>query len=153
MKILILMLALVSSSVFAVGYKSVKSSFTVSEFSGNGNRTYYSCDSVEYETEAILKVFGAKNISVRCSGGINPTGGFHTSARVRTNYDVLSYEVEGNMTVAIENDRFDGNNCHLADSIVRGVEKKFEISNLRSRSCFRSSDRTRITFDVLKESI
>jgi len=152
MKVLILMLALISSNVFAVGYKTVKSSFTVPELSGNGGRSYYSCDSVEAETQSILKTLGAKNISVRCTGGISPFGGFHSPAFVRANYSVLSFEVQGNMTVAIANERIDGNNCHLTNSIVNGVEKKFEISKLRTRNCFRASDRTMVTMDVLKES-
>src|SRR5690606_31684455 len=71
MKKILGLLVLVSSlSAFAA---KEKVSINYSGFEGWG-RTYYACDYVEYQAESFLKLFGATEIDVRCTGGIQPYG-------------------------------------------------------------------------------
>lgn len=66
MKKLITLVALVLS-VSAYARETVSFGYSGMESWG---QTYYSCDYVEAQTEKVLEMFGATEIHVRCSGGI-----------------------------------------------------------------------------------
>src|SRR4051812_34217608 len=58
---------------FSMSSFAAKVSFTY--FGNEGNRqSYYSCDYVQVQAEEYLDTFGAKNVEVYCSGGIQPWG-------------------------------------------------------------------------------
>lgn len=153
MKALALVLLTMSSSVFAVGYQSVRANYTIFSNLG-GARVYYNCDSVENHVEKLLEDMGARNIIVRCSGGLDTFNGrFNTPANVTAKFEALSYEHPNDgthfSTKRVEIRKRD--NCHLYNSSFKALRKYFEISNAQSSSCFRPGDRTRISFNVLKE--
>ena len=68
--ILALLVLAFSVSAFAVKHK------VSIYYSGNEGwgRTFYACDYAEYQTETVLKLFGATQINVRCNGGITSYG-------------------------------------------------------------------------------
>lgn len=152
MKALIFLATFLISNAFAVGYQTVDKGFTIFSNFGGG-QVFYNCDSVENKVEDLLKEMGAKNISVRCSGGLDRFGRFSTSARVRTSFDVLSYEApnDGTLFSTQTVEVRERGNCHLYNSSFKALSKSFEMSDISTRSCFRPSDRTRISFKVLKE--
>jgi hypothetical protein len=148
---LILISILTVSSAFAVDYERKFERFTISQFGDNGSRIYYNCDSVENAVSESLKEMGAIVHSVRCTGGLDRFGRFHTPARVRATFDALSSKIDGNISSSIQSVEIrKRNNCHLYSSIVKGVSNSFEISKVNMRRCFRSDDRTRIKIQVRK---
>jgi hypothetical protein len=154
MKILMLVMVLVTSNAFAVGYKEMRSSFTISSRMDTGVRAYYNCDSVETRVEAMLEVMGADVHSVKCIGGLHPWNpSLSTEAHVVATYSALSNDVQdGNMTVAISNERIRSNySCHMINSAFNSLKKNFELSGVKMRRCLRGMDRANIRFDVLKE--
>ncbi len=148
---LILIAAFTMTSAFAANYEKKSESFTISQFANNGARIYYNCDSVETKVEQTLKKLGAIVYSVRCTGGIDRFGRFHTPARVSATFDALNSEIDGNIATAIRtvslNER---TNCHLYQNIMRGLEQSFEISKVNYGRCHKPGARTRIKFKVLK---
>lgn len=156
MKFFMLMVLTLSSSAFATGYKSVSAKYTIFSNFGVGGHVYYNCDSVENRVEDLLERMGAKNIRVRCTGGLDRFGGrFSTPARVRTSFDVLSSRVRNDGTRAsvqrVEIRKRD--NCHLYSTSFKALSRYFETSNQRVSRCStsRAARRTRISFNVLKE--
>jgi hypothetical protein len=155
MKTLMLVLVLVTSNAFAIGYKEMSSSFTISSRTDAGMRTYYNCDSVEDRVESMLETMGASVHRVRCIGGINRWNpSLSTDAHVVATYSALSNEVQdGNMTVAISNERIRSNDsCHMINSAFNSLKANFELSGVKMRRCSRTRSRTSISFDVLKET-
>lgn len=148
---LFLISLLTVSSAFAVDYERKFERFTISDFTGNGSRVFYNCDSVEDTVTESLKEMGAIVHSVRCTGGLDRFGRFHTAARVQATFDALSSKIDGNVSSSIQSVEIrKRNNCHLYNSIVKGVSDSFEISKVDMRRCFRSDDRTRIKLQVRK---
>ena len=152
MKTLILLSALLMSNAYAIGYKAVSANYTIFSNVG-GAQVYYNCDSVENDVERMLEEMGAKNIRVRCSGGLDTFGRFSTSAFVRAHFEVLSYEVSNDGTI-FSSERVEikeRDNCHLYNTSFRALSKFFEMTQASTGSCFRPGDRTRISFNVIKE--
>ena len=155
MKALMLVLVLVTSNAFAIGYKEMRSSFTISDRGDMGTRTYYNCDSVEDRVESMLETMGADVHSVRCIGGIHPWNPrLSTAAHVVATYSALSNDVQdGNMTVAISSEIIRTNySCKMVNSAFNSLKKNFELSGVKMRRCSRAMDRANIRFDVLKET-
>ena len=151
MKKLILVLTLVAGNVFAANFQTNNSSFTVSDITRDGSRVYYNCDSVEHKVEKLLTKMGAKVHSVKCTGGLDVFGRFHTPARVRVSYDTISSKLAGNVATAISSVSIkERDNCHLNNTVVKAVKKNFEISKVEMKRCFNANSRTRISMDVLK---
>ena len=152
MKGLALVLTLISSSAFAVGYQSVNTSYTIFSNVG-GNNVYYNCDSVERNVENLLEEMGARNISVRCTGGLDRWGRMSTSAFVRASFEALSYSMPNDGThFAVEKVSINERGaCHLYNTSVKALAKNFELTELSTGSCWRPGDSTSISFKVLKE--
>lgn len=153
MKVLALTLLMMSTSAFAVGYQSARASYTIFSNVGSG-QVYYNCDSVENHVEDLLEEMGARNIRVRCSGGLDRFGGrFSTPASVVATFEALRYGYPNDGTI-FSNRKVEireRDNCHLYNTSFRALEKHFEISNSSASACFRPGDRTRISFNVIKE--
>jgi hypothetical protein len=154
MKSLLLILCLISTSAFAVGYEEYKSNFTISERTGDGARVYYNCDSVESAVEDMLVKLGALDINVRCSGGLDQFGNMHMPANIKSSYRAINLESDSdvNMSVGVESEKIrNRSQCHLLNSVFMNIKGNFEIASFSKRSCLRSSDRALIKFDVIKE--
>jgi hypothetical protein len=147
-------MCLVSSSAFAVGYKEYKSSFTISDRGDAGSRVYYNCDSVEDAVEDMLTKLGAMDINVRCTGGLDRFGNMHMPAHVKTSYSAINLESDNdvNMSVGVESERIrERGQCRLLNSIFSEIKENFEIASFSTKRCSRSTSRTLIKFDVIKE--
>lgn len=134
-------------------YSSTKASFNITSFGDFGTRIYYNCDSVEAEVKSLMKEFGAKNIQVRCTGGITPWGGMATDAFVRLSMDVLTENVDGATNaeyqlVEISETR----NCHLLKEVTKATKDLFKVQDLDyTRTCRGGSfDRFRLSGYFLK---
>ncbi|MBD65602.1 MAG: hypothetical protein CME62_10375 [Halobacteriovoraceae bacterium] len=154
MKSIILTLVLMAGNALAIGYEQKNASFTISSIAGNGSRVYYNCNSVEDKVEDVLLQLGAKNIRVRCSGGLDRWG-MSTDAFVRASFTALSEDVDGNIIAAVSHEEIrKRSDCHLYSEIVEGVEDKFLMYSVpQVDRCYRAGDRTRIKLSVLKESL
>ncbi len=153
MKILTLLALLVSLPSFAANYASKTSSFSISSIGPAGERVYYNCDSVERLVESTLSALGAKNIKVRCSGGIDTIGRIHMPAFVRAEYDAVSTQIAGDINTEAQTIHFqDREGCHLNTQVYKGLKKNFEIASEAVSRCSKSSSRTDIKLIVIKET-
>ena len=155
MKFFMIAILALSSSAFATGYKTVSAKYTIFSNVGFGH-VYYNCSLVERRVEDLLETMGAKNIRVRCHGGLDRFGGrVSTPARVRATFDVLSTSVLDDGTIASVKkiEIRERNSCHLYITSFKRLSKFFEISNAKVPRCSlsRRSRRVKITFNVLKE--
>ena len=155
MKFFMMLILVMSTSAFATGYKTVSSKYTIFSNVGSGH-VFYNCSLVERRVEDLLEIMGAKNIRVRCHGGLDRFGGrVSTPARVRATFDVLSSSVpnDGSIASIQKIEIRERNSCHLYISSFKKLSKHFEISNAKVPRCSlsRTSRRVKITFNVLKE--
>lgn len=129
-----------------------KTSFRISSIADFGSRVYYNCDSVENQVESLMERFGATNVSVRCTGGLNPWGGFATEAFVTLSMDVMVSDANGAMrgeyqTVKVNS--FD--NCHLLKEVVDNTHGLFDVQDLDyTRRCTRTNARFKLVGSFLK---
>ncbi|MEX0799142.1 MAG: hypothetical protein WD025_06840 [Bacteriovoracaceae bacterium] len=132
--------------------KTQTESFRIDSRTDFGGRVYYACESVEHKTEALLKELGAYDISVRCSGGIDPWGGYAREAFVKTTFTVKSENAQGDQDGSYEEFEFKSfGSCHLYSEVFSQVKDAFEFERLdKVRRCFRSNDRITISGSVLK---
>lgn len=156
MKILLsalMLLSFANAQVTNSEYLNTKASFGITSFGDFGTRIYYNCDSVEAEVEALMKKFGAKNVEVSCTGGINPWGGMATDAFVRLSMDVLTEYVGG--TTAAEYQLVEvreTRNCHMLKEVTKATKDLFRVQDLDyTRTCRGGSfDRFRLSGYFLK---
>lgn len=150
-KVTFLAMMLSVSTAFGAGYNNNYSHFSISQFTADGSRVYYNCDSVEDTVSSVLRKMGANISSVRCTGGLDRFGQFHSSAVVKVSFESLSSKIDQGVAAHVEAVEFKvRNNCHLYNSIVKGVSESFEISSLKIRKCRKPGDRVRIKMNVLK---
>lgn len=151
MRILTFIIALVSLNVYAAEYERKDANFTIRDRVGF-DIVYYNCDSVEQTVESILGEMGAKDIRVRCTGGLDRMGFNHLPARVNAEFEAINAELDGKISVNIDEVKFRNHrNCHLYNSIVNAVQDQFEIAHIEMRRCHRIGGATRIHMSVLKE--
>lgn len=148
MKKFLAILALVSSvSAFAA---KEKISIHYSGFEGWG-RTYYACDYVEYQAESFLKLFGATQIDVRCTGGIQPYGSAYPISLTATfeTPTLVGNEVE--VVEKVEGD-FRSPACGLNTTIVKKLLPLFSNVKVLKKSdgCGFASSNYSYTFSILK---
>jgi hypothetical protein len=120
MKKLFTLLALtLSLSSFAKEYVS----FT---YFGNegGRNSYYACDYVEAQAAQYLELFGATDIEVYCSGGIQPWSVQPVSLRASFNKPVLSGREAGEV-VEIKGDAFNPA-CGVNTRMINEFLRKFD---------------------------
>lgn len=140
-------LVIIALMVASLKAFSEEVNFTVSHIVSGGT-IYYHCDKVEDVTEDFLEAFGATDISVRCSGGLDTMNGqWSTPARVRASY----VAAEGTQMMAVELEGRRG--CHLAHTVFEELSENFVLENVDTgRRCrpFSNFDRWNISFDVLR---
>ena len=98
-----------------------------------------------------MKDFGATNVSVRCTGGLDRWGGFATEARVSLSMDVLKTETQGAMRgeyQAVEFRAF--GSCHLYKEIAEKTHGLFDVKSLSYTRRCNSMDRFRLNGEFLK---
>ncbi|MEC9284165.1 MAG: hypothetical protein VX642_15725 [Bdellovibrionota bacterium] len=151
MRILTFIIALVSLNVYAAEYERKEANFTIRDRVGF-DIVYYNCDSAEYTVESILEEMGAKDIRVRCTGGLDPIGSIHLPARINAEFEAINAELDGKISVKIDEVKFRNHkNCHLYNSVVKAVQDQFEIAHMEMRRCHRIDGSTLIKMSVLKE--
>ncbi len=136
-KLIVLATLALSASAFAADQKV---SFSYSGLEGWG-RSYYSCDYVEAQTEKVLELFGAQNVEVRCSGGIQWGQAWPVSVTASWDAPALSGR-EVAETVKLKGDSWNPA-CGLNVTIVKNLAPKFSNVTIvkKSDSCaFQSSN-------------
>ncbi len=141
----------ISAAAFSAEYKSQETNFTIQTWTMYGSTVYYNCDSVETKTKDLLKTLGAKNINVRCTGGIDVFGRFHLPARVSTSFDAL-HSGAGEIQAEYKEVTFkDFDECHLFNTVYKKVSSFFDLKDDTVRRCLRVNGRTVINAKVLSE--
>lgn len=132
--------------------KTVSTDFRVASHTTFGNRVYYVCDVVESAAKTLLETLGAKDVEVRCSGGLDPYSGYARDAHVKATYTVKAMSEDGESEGTYQEFEFKKfGSCHLYAEVLEGVKGDFDFERLdRVRTCFRSDDNIRITGSVLK---
>jgi len=144
--------SLASAQMINTNITTKNTSFRISSFGDFGSRVYYNCDSVESVVESMLTDFGAQNVSVRCSGGLNPWGGFATEAFVRVEMDVMTENNDGAMrgeyqVVEIKSSQ----SCHLYREVAKNTHGLFNVKSLTyTKRCSPSFDRFKLQGEFLK---
>ena len=142
-----LVLSLVASAQVMIDaeVQSVSKNFNISSFGDFGSRIYYNCDSVENAVESMMTDFGATNVSVRCTGGLNRWGGFPTEARVSLSMDVLKMKAAGAMRGEYKSVRIRSfRSCHLLKEIADKTHGLFDVKTLDYTRRCTSSDRFKL---------
>ena len=93
-------LAMIMVSVSALAKESI--SFTHYGHNG-GSQSYYACDYAQSQAETYLQVFGARNIEVSCSGGIN-SWGMPQPVSVSADFDLPNLTTQASEKVEVEGD-------------------------------------------------
>lgn len=146
-----LLLMLIVSPVFAADYEAKETRFTIQDRFGF-DRVFFNCDNVEITARQILREMGAKEIDVRCRGGLDRWNGNHLPAFVEASFMALNTELEGPIEPRAESVGFRRpRDCYLFNSIVNGVKDDFEIAELNMRRCSNLRSPTRIEMLILKE--
>ena len=132
----VLALALTGSAFSAEN--NVSFGYSVNEGWGT---SYYSCDYVEAQTEKVLELFGATDVSVRCSGGIEFGSMWPVSVTATFNSPVLS----GREVAEVVKLKGDNSNpsCGLNVKIVKSLLPSFNNVSVikKNDSCaFQSSN-------------
>ncbi len=147
MKKLFTVLALVLSvSAFAADNKV---SFGYSGHEGWGT-SYYSCDYVEAQTEKVLELFGATDVSVQCSGGIQMGTMWPVSVTARFNSPVLSGRDMAEV-VKLKGDNWNPA-CGLNVTIVKSLLPSFKNVSVvkKSDSCAFSNSNYSYEFAIVR---
>lgn len=143
----LLALALVSLSVTAFARETV--SFGHSGMEGWG-QSYYSCDYVEAQTEKVLEMFGATEIDVHCSGGIEFGQVWPVSVRASFETPVLTGTEVAEM-VKYRGDSWNPS-CGINVKIVKSLLPKFSNVTVvkKSDSCAFQRSNYSYEFAILK---
>jgi hypothetical protein len=153
MKLLISIIAMISATAYGADFERKTINYSISDRTGNGERIFYNCDSVETKTKAMLKKLGAKDINVDCTGGLDRFGRHHMPAYVSADFMALNSELSGNRNVAFQTVKFvERNNCHFVNSSLKSLSEVLEISEISLRNCTSSRSTARASVTVLKET-
>lgn len=140
-----------SAQMIDASVESVTTNFNISSRGDSGARIYYNCDSVENQVESMMIEFGATNVQVRCTGGLNRWGGFATEARVSLKMDVLKMEAQGAMRGEYKSVRIRANqSCHLLKEISEKTHGLFDVKSLKYTRRCSSIDRFRLDGDFFQ---
>lgn len=147
MKKFIAIISMLLSFGAIAGEKTVSFSYSGIESYG---RSYYACDYVEYQTEKMLELFGATQIDVRCTGGIQHGSMWPVS--VRATFDVPA--IMGNEVAKVEKVQGDFSRpaCGLNTTIVKRLLPSFTNVKVlkKSDSCAFASSNYSYTFEIAK---
>ncbi len=125
-------------------------SFGYSGMEGWG-QTYYSCDYVEAQTEKVLEMFGATNVDVWCTGGID-FGRIWTPISVNASFEAPV--LTGAEVATVKKYRGDSWNpsCGINVAIVKALLPKFSNVKVlkKSDSCAFQSSNFSYEFEIKK---
>lgn len=141
MRSLVIASLLVSGSAMAVDAGTKVVTFSAGG-RGGLNYTFFNCDSVEGQVETLIEKLGGTNVSVRCTGGLDPWGNMPPMPA----YITAKFENRGGTgaveNVTIKSDAWDSN-CELNVPAMEALLPAFENIKVVSKraSCFDNSDR------------
>lgn len=148
----------VSVSVFALPAKVVNNSYSFAMNSNwdFGGKIYFRCDSIEATAKEMLQAMGARNVQIKCYGGItDTTPSFAWDSSLDVKYDsVTAASSSDTQTVQADYSSVvlkDYQNCFMANQLFKRFQKTFSIKNLSGfRSCSEPDTNYKYSFDVLK---
>ena len=141
---------LIAAVLCALSLSAVAATETV-KFSHNGietwGRSYFSCDTVEAQTERALKALGATQINVDCTGGIRP-GQMWLPVSVTASFEVAA--LQGNETAVTKTikSRPGQESCSMNVLIMKSVLPKFSNVTVLEKRDRCSSPNTRWSYTV-----
>ncbi len=150
-KILIVSLALISAlpgAAFAVD-SAPASNFNFTFFGNNSGRyTMVACSYAEAVAEEFMTKFGATNLEIYCTGGIQPWGIFPLNLRVEYTAPILTGETKTEKVV-LESDTW-SSNCDFDTRLTRALLRDFpNVKATRSSDhCFQADSRYEYELDV-----
>ena len=151
MRKLAILFLMFTTSVMSAEYKAQETKFTIPTWTLYGSTVYYNCDSVEYKAKDLLQTLGAKNVDVKCTGGIDVIGRIHLPARVSATFETLQ-NGSGRINATYKEVVFkDFDECHLYNTIYKKVRSNFDMEDDSVRRCLRVNGRTVISAQVLAE--
>ena len=113
---------------------------------------YYNCDSVEQTVTDLLSELGAKNISVRCTGGIE-YGRPPMDAYVDVSFDALKLAAINDTDTVMANwtplQIRSWDNCDLKSQILKNTQSGFSMTDVKVSSCSSSSSQFRASLTTL----
>lgn len=117
-----------------------------------GGHIYYNCRDMEYRVEQFLEKMGAKEIQVRCYGGIDhflPPIAWESS--ISMNFSALRMNADSQMKASWKTVQLRSyDDCHLLNQIFMHVKGDFEIMNLEGPAYCGSRNGTfRVKLDTL----
>lgn len=114
----------------------------------SGNFTMVSCDYAQYVTENFMTKFGATNVYVMCSGGIQPYGIYPINLNVSYDAPLVS-ENTRTETINIDSEVW-RSNCVFDTGLMRSLLRDFKNVKATNRSdaCFQSDSRYFYRLDV-----
>lgn len=138
----------------STNYRTVIQDFMLSSNNQDfGGYIYFNCSDVETKTEALLQHLGAKDISVKCHGGIDHFQQiFSRPASVSLRYSVLQasdLETAQKGSWSIVNiQKFD--DCYLLDQVFLKVKDSFMLRNYTIlNTCRRMSQKFHVEVEAL----
>lgn len=108
--------------------------------------SYFSCDFLQMKAKRYLKEFGARDIKIKCTGGLP----YFQHARIIAKYDAPSIEdFDADWFILDFKSRRDSN-CQLDTTLMEGLMKGFEVASYKKAgSCFGSQGRYNVELVLL----
>jgi hypothetical protein len=130
---------------------SIHKEFTLWSSTPTGS-IYYNCDSVEDAVTELLSKLGARNISVRCTGGIQdyepPMDAF-----VDVTFDALKLAAINDTGIVMANwtpiSIHSWDDCELKSAIFTNTMSGFSMTNVKVSSCSSTSSQFRASLTTL----
>lgn len=147
MKITTLLIAFVSAFSLKAAAETVTWTPQTAKVSYTNMRAFYSCDYAESQTEHYLELLGARDIKVRCTGGLPDFQSVNLTAEFLA--PVISTDgVEAEWQAVTLKAR---ESCDFNETIAKRVMKYFPTrANEAQSSCWASEGSFSSTLEVLK---
>lgn len=147
---LFVLLALVTSSVFASEYQATKLKFS---FYGDnfGNRIYMRCESAKKIVESRLADLGAQNVEVKCAGGLENWGTSTVLIPVNLSASFDVPAVQENPTVRnveITAGRVAHQDCHFNTQFMKKALPLFPTVKVLKKRASCSTNESRWSYSV-----
>ena len=137
-------------------FQQVEQEFMIDSDVDFGGKIYYRCDTVEISVKLLLEKMGARDVQVRCYGGIDQFRPVElSSSSLKLQYTVLSSRDSSSARyptqwTAVSIRSFES--CHLLTQVFKQVKGQFELRNITGPStCFSSNQNFRVQFETLTE--
>jgi hypothetical protein len=129
--------------------------FTISPNFSAGEKVYYDCWSAESAIEDQMEKMGAKNIEVRCTGGLNTFNpDMSMPAHILMTFTNLVAGSPGAVNADWKQMRINSfGNCHLMSQVYDNVKASLELQNVKGPGhCSHPDSSFHMSFMALVES-